>query len=153
MKYYIEEMYDHKVIYMRRMGQYGVENYNLMCKMKAWADERGLLTNDAVLFGIALDNPQFTKPNECRYDVCLLAPSAKDIATEDQVEIRNLCGGKYAVFTIDHTADAVTNFWKSFPTEMANSGLSVDFSRPIMERYSVKMVTNGLCEMCVPVSK
>ena len=65
----IEEIYDHKVIYMRRTGQYGVENYELMCKMKAWADERGLLTNDAVLFGIALDNPQFTKPNECRYDV------------------------------------------------------------------------------------
>ena len=49
----IEEIYDHKVIYMRRTGQYGVENYKLMCKMKAWADERGLLTNDAILFGIA----------------------------------------------------------------------------------------------------
>ena len=96
-------------------------------------------------------NLQFTKPNECRYDVCLLVPGAKDIATEDQVEIRNLCGGKYAVFTIDHTADAVANFWQSFSTEMYSCGLTMDISRPIMERYSVKMVTNGLCEMCVPV--
>ena len=149
----IEEIYDYKVIYMRRTGQYGVENYKLMCKMKAWADKRGLLTNDAVLFGIVLDNLQFTKPNECRYDVCLLVPGAKDIATEDQVEIRNLCGGKYAVFTIDHTADAVANFWQSFSTEMYSCGLTMDISRPIMERYSVKMVTNGLCEMCVPVLK
>jgi DNA gyrase inhibitor GyrI len=57
---------------MRRTSQYGTENYKLMSKMKAWADVRGLLTNDSVLFGIALDNPQFTKSNECRYDVCLL---------------------------------------------------------------------------------
>lgn len=41
----IEKICDSKVIYMRRTGQYGVENYKLMCKMKAWADERGLLTN------------------------------------------------------------------------------------------------------------
>ncbi len=27
----IEEIYDYKVIYMRRTGQYGVENYKLMC--------------------------------------------------------------------------------------------------------------------------
>ena len=147
----IEEINGDEVIYMRRTGQYGEENYELMCKMKAWANERGLLTDDAVLFGIALDNPQFTKPSECRYDVCLLALSAKDIAAEDQVETRNLCGGKYAVFTIDHTADAVTNFWKSFPTEMANNGVKIDFSHPIMERYSVKMVSNGFCEMCVPI--
>ena len=93
----IEEINGDEVIYMRRTGQYGEENYELMCKMKAWSNERGLLTDDAVLFGIALDNPQFTKPSECRYDVCLLAPSSKDIATEDQVETRNLCGGKYTV--------------------------------------------------------
>lgn len=146
-----EELNSTEVIYMRRTGQYGEENYELMNKMKAWADERGLLTNDAVLFGIALDNPQFTKPSECRYDVCLLTSSAKDIATEDQVETRNLCGGKYAVYTIDHTKDAVTDFWKSFPTQIANNGVEVDLSRPIMERYSVKMVANGFCEMCVPI--
>jgi DNA gyrase inhibitor len=73
----IEEINGDEVIYMRRTGQYGEENYELMCKMKAWSNERGLLTDDAVLFGIALDNPQFTKPSECRYDVCLLASSAK----------------------------------------------------------------------------
>lgn len=147
----IEEINGDEVIYMRRTGQYGEENYELMCKMKAWANERGLLTDDAVLFGIALDNPQFTKPSECRYDVCLLAPSSKDIATEDQVETRNLCGGKYAVFTINHTKDAVTDFWKSFPTEMANNGVKIDFLRPVMERYSVKIVAKGFCEMCVPI--
>lgn len=45
----IEEINGDEVIYMRRTGQYGEENYELMCKMKAWANERGLLTDDAVL--------------------------------------------------------------------------------------------------------
>ena len=47
----IEEINGDEVIYMRRTGQYGEENYELMCKMKACANERGLLTDDAVLFG------------------------------------------------------------------------------------------------------
>ena len=47
MKYYIEEIADCKVVYMRRIGQYGKENYALMSKMKAWADTNGLLSEEA----------------------------------------------------------------------------------------------------------
>jgi len=115
MKYYIEEIADCKVVYMRRIGQYGKENYALMSKMKAWADTNGLLSEEAV--------------------------------------IRNLNGGRYAVFTIEHTADAVANFWQSFSPEVYSCGVTMDISRPIMERYFVKMVANGLCEMCVPILK
>lgn len=64
MKYYIEEITDCKIVYMRRIGQYGKENYALMSKMKAWADTNGLLSEEAVIYGIALDNPQLTKPTE-----------------------------------------------------------------------------------------
>ena len=49
MKYYIEEIADCKVVHMRRIGQYGKENYALMSKMKAWADTNGLLSEEAEL--------------------------------------------------------------------------------------------------------
>ena len=49
---------DTEVVYMRRIGQYGAENYALMAKMKSWAAERGILTEETVIYGIALDNPQ-----------------------------------------------------------------------------------------------
>ena len=151
MKYYIEEIADCKVVYMRRIGQYGKENYALMSKMKAWADTNGLLSEEAVIHGIAIDNPQLTKPTECRYDVCLLTLNIESIESDGQISVRNLNGGRYAVFTIEHTADAVANFWQSFSSEVYSCGVTMDISRPIMERYSVKMVANGLCEMCVPV--
>ena len=151
MKYYIEEITDCKVVYMRRIGQYGKENYALMSKMKAWADTNGLLSEEAVIYGIALDNPQLTKPTECRYDVCLLTLNIESIESDSQISVRKLNGGRYAVFTIEHTADAIANFWQSFSTEVYSCGVTMDISRPIMERYSVKMVANGLCEMCVPV--
>ena len=151
MKYYIEEIEDCKVAYMRRIGQYGEENYALMNKMKSWADKHGLLSEEAVIYGIALDNPQLTKPIDCRYDVCLQTLNIESIEADSQISVRNLNGGRYAVFTIEHTADAVANFWQLFSTEMHSCGLTMDISRPIMERYSVKMVAKGLCEMCVPV--
>jgi DNA gyrase inhibitor GyrI len=64
---------------------------------------------------------------------------------------RTLSGGNYAVFKIEHTAKAVADFWASFPADMAKSEYKMDFSRPIMERYSIVMVKHGYCEMCVPI--
>jgi DNA gyrase inhibitor GyrI len=140
-----------EVFYMRRVGQYGAENYALMERMKLWAAERGLLTEDAVIYAIALDNPQSVEPEKCRYDVCLQTTEADSIMADDQVSRRTLSGGKYAIFKIEHTAKAVADFWTSFPTDMAKSEYKMDFSRPIMERYSVAMVKHGCCEMCVPI--
>ena len=101
MKHYIEEIEDYKVAYMRRIGQYGEENYALMSKMKSWANERGFLSEDAVIYGIALDNPRVTLPTDCRYDVCLLTLNIESIEPDGHVSVRNLNGGRYAVFTIE----------------------------------------------------
>lgn len=141
---------DTEVVYMRRIGQYGAENYTLMAKMKSWAAERGILTEETVIYGIALDNPQNVAPEKCRYDICLHTPNIKNIETDNQVARRVIMSGKYVVFKIEHTAKAVTDFWASFPADMAKSEYKMDFSRPIMERYSIVMVKNGYCEMCVP---
>lgn len=142
---------DTEVVYMRRIGQYGAENYALMAKMKSWAAERGLLTEEAAIYGIALDNPQNVAPEKCRYDICLYTPNIKNIVTDNQVTRRVITSGKYVVFMIEHTTKAVADFWTSFSTKMAKLGYKMDFSRPIMERYSVVMVKNGYCEMCVPI--
>ena len=147
----IEFIPNTEVVYMRRVGQYGVENYALMESMKSWAAKRGLLTEDAVIYGIALDNPQSVAPEKCRYDVCLQTIETESIVVDYHVLRRTLSGGNYAVFKIEHTAKAVADFWASFPADMAKSEYKMDFSRPIMERYSIVMVKHGCCEMCVPI--
>jgi len=131
----IEHIPDTEVVYIRRVGQYGAENNALMERMKSWAAKRGLLTEDAVIYAIALDNPQSVAPEMCRYDICLHTPNIKNVETDNQVKRRVITSGKYVVFKIEHTAKAVADFWTSFPTDMAKSEYKMDFSRPIMERY------------------
>jgi len=140
----IEHIPDTEVVYIRCVGQYGAENNALMERMKSWATKRGLLTEDAVIYAIALDNPQSVAPEMCRYDICLHTPNIKNVETDNQVKRRVITSGKYVVFKIEHTAKAVADFWTSFPTDMAKSEYKMDFSRPIMEKYSIVMVKYGL---------
>lgn len=147
----IEFIPNTEVVYIRRVGQYGAENNALMERMKSWAAKRGLLTEDAVIYAIALDNPQSVAPEMCRYDICLHTPNIKNVETDNQVKKRVITSGKYVVFKIEHTAKAVADFWTSFPTDIAKSEYKMDSSRPIMERYSIVMVKHGCCEMCVPI--
>lgn len=68
----IEQLADQQVIFMRRVGAYGPENFKLMNALKQWADKKGLLRN-SVIYGVAQDNLD-TPPEKCRYDVRLAAP-------------------------------------------------------------------------------
>jgi len=150
MTYQIEEIPASRVAYMRRTGPYGAENHALMEKLKAWAKANGLFTKFAVILGIAQDNPEATPPESCRYDVCIVVPDDYAIADTD-INEAELPGGRYAVFTIDHTAEAVQAAWGEIFTQLSVRGRQPDFSRPVLERYIPAMVEKHLCEICVPV--
>lgn len=63
----------------------------------------------------------------------------------------SLPGGKYAVFSIPHTAEAVQKAWNDIFPQLAVDGLTLDPSRPILERYVPAMLQKHLCEICAPV--
>jgi DNA gyrase inhibitor GyrI len=63
----------------------------------------------------------------------------------------SIAGGKYAVFKIEHTAAAMQQAWAQIFAEISKRGWKVDEARPILERYSVKLVQNHECEMCIPI--
>ncbi len=69
MEYIIEQLPVQPIVYMRRTGAYGPENYSLMAALKEWANKKGLL-KDSTIYGIAYDSAS-TPPEKCRYDVCL----------------------------------------------------------------------------------
>lgn len=146
----IEELSASRVAYMRRIGPYGPENYALMAKLKEWARFNGLFTKSAVILGISQDNPQTTSPENCRYDVCIVIEDNFTIKDTDVKEAK-LTGGRYAVFTIAHTIEAVQKAWGGIFPELSARGQQPDFSRPILERYIPAMIDNCLCEICVPV--
>lgn len=145
--YNIEEMPKSRVIYMRKIGAYGEENYGLMQAFKKWAKDNGLFTEASVILGISHDDPNITPPESCRYDVCMIVGDDYEI-TDFNIKEAKLPGGKYAVFTIEHTPEEIKKAWEEVFFKLLQKP---DFSRPIIERYAKAMVNNNLCEICVPV--
>lgn len=146
----IEEMKQLRVAYIRNVGPYGVSNYETMKKIKTWAKDNDLVNDELIILGIAEDDPQITKPEECRYDACAVVDENYHI-NDSIVSEGRIAGGKYAVFKVEHTAEAVQQAWNSIFEKISNHGCNMEGTRPILERYKMDMVMNGYCEICVPI--
>ena len=145
-----ETMQPCTIAYMRRTGAYGIECKAVMEQLKLWAKQTNNLNDDSIILGIALDNPEVTAPESCRYEVCLVV--SNNFHTDaDNVHTRKLNGGKYCVFTVAHITEAIQQTWSTMFTEISTLGYTLDFSRPIIERYAMKMINKHLCELCVPI--
>lgn len=143
----IEQLPPQSTVFMRRIGAYGSENFKLMAAIKDWADQKDLLKNSTI-YGIAYDGID-TPPEKCRYDVCLVVSA--EYPLEESVQRGEIPGGKYVVFTIPHTAEAVQEFWGSFTNVLQEKEVQLDMARPILERYEHRLVEDGKCAFCVPI--
>ncbi len=150
MKMTIETIPTCPIAYIRQIGAYGEENTRTMEQLKQWAKANNILSSKAVIFGIAQDNPQTTPPEECRYDACI-ALEEEPVVKDDTMRYGEIAGGRYAVFTLQHTAEAVRNAWAAIFPAVAESGCIPDEARPVIERYALELVEQNLCEICVPI--
>ncbi|WP_431030165.1 AraC family transcriptional regulator [Lysinibacillus sp. LZ02] len=150
MKAQIEKIPSCTIAYMRQTGPYGVENAQLMEKFKGWVKANNLFTDQSILLGIAQDNPAFVTPENCRYDACLIVPDDYRVNI-DEIKLGSVRGGRYAVFKINHTVEAVQKAWGEVFLELENQGFRLDETRPILERYTVELVNNHTCEICIPI--
>ncbi|MFA6627324.1 MAG: GyrI-like domain-containing protein [Bacilli bacterium] len=147
MEYVIETLKPQSIAFMRRIGPYGRENYELMKKLKDWANQNNLL-QEGIIYGIAHDG-SMTPPEKRRYDVGIVIDDLSRLSPE--VELGAILPGRYAVFMISHTQEAVSSFWSTVFQELPVNNLTFDYTKPILERYKAKLVELGLCEMCVPI--
>ena len=129
------------IAYMRRIGAYGPENRQLMEKLKAFLAQHGLLKS--TILGIPLDDPTITPAEQLRYDVGLIVPVHAVIP----LPTRSIDDGTYAVFEVQHTQQGVSSFWQN----IGQLTLSIDNTKPIIERYSSQKIAEHLCEFCVPI--
>ncbi len=146
----IEKMPAYRIAYIRQIGPYGINNVQTMEELKKWAKFNHLFNDESIILGIALDNPENTKPENCRYDTCIVVSNDYSV-TDSYVREGNIAGGKYAVFKINHTVEAVKKAWIDIFPELIRQGYQFDEARPIIERYIVQIVNNHYCEICVPV--
>ena len=142
----IEEFRNIRIAYMRRTGEYGIRNKELMETFKAYLRERNLLSGDSTILGIALDDPESVDKNSLRYDVGLVVTGNENIG----LDVRKIPDGRYAVFEIPHTAEAVSEFWNNLSSLLGK--LPIDRSKPIVERYNAAKISNHLCEFCIPIN-
>lgn len=148
MKITIEELAQSKIAFFRNVGEYGEkQNKELMEAFKQWAQLQEEL-DDSTILGIPQDNPQVTPKEQCRYDVCVRIQ--QDFHVTEPAQVGTFTGGKYAVFLLDHTKEAVSEFWSTIFSEIEKHNLSIR-QQPIIERYRSQLIDNHLCEILVPI--
>ncbi|WP_166243096.1 AraC family transcriptional regulator [Paenibacillus turpanensis] len=145
----LEALPNYRIAYVRQVGPYGPHNKQAMETLKQWAAKNHLLTESAILFGIAQDNPETTPPEHCRYDACIVI--SKDAPADEAISEAELPGGQYVMCTIKHTAEDIQQAWMELFPAIQKSGYQMD-NRPILERYTVNLLNDELCELCVPVT-
>lgn len=141
------------VLYFRRTGPYGPENLPLMQRMKTWLVQNDLMNRDTVILAMALDNPQTTAPEQCRYDVCAVTEFVPPASDDRAPAQRTLSGGDCLTFVIEHTPEALQAAWATCIPETVRLGYQPDFSRPVIERYAGPLIARQQCELCVPICR
>jgi len=63
----------------------------------------------------------------------------------------HIAGGRYAIFKIRHTAEAVQQAWLDIFPELEKQGYTFDDTRTVLERYAADMINSHYCEICVPI--
>ncbi|MEM7737959.1 MAG: GyrI-like domain-containing protein [Deinococcota bacterium] len=146
----------YRIAYMRQIGPYGVNNAQLMQKLKTWAVTQDLLDASSIILGIAHDDPALTPADKCRYDCGIVL--AADYNLDKRINETTFPGGEYAVVLLEHTAEAINTAWQQiFSTWLPDSAYQLD-TRPIFERYmgasnADVTIEPATCEICVPIVK
>lgn len=151
MNYKIEFLNENKMVYMRNTGAYGSrKNFDMMKDFKSWIAQNDLTKTllENGIYGIAQDNPEIIPPEKCRYDLVLITD--EDFSQDNKVKTGYFRGGKYAVFTVRHTTEAVQQFWKELPEYIRENDLNI-CEEPIIERYKEEEGEDKICEFLIPI--
>lgn len=138
------------IAYLRRTGAYGAENRAVMERLLVLAGQAGLLGPETTILSIAWDDPARTPPAACRYDACLVLQEGQTLPGSD-IRYGSLPGGRYAVFSIPHTEQAVSEAWHTIDRLLLENSCTADPGCPVMERYTPAGVRKSICEFCIPI--
>lgn len=92
------EIIANKEMYMiRHKGNY--DDLDIPIKnFMAFAIKNRLIQKNFYLYAIPHDNPDITHNEKLRFDICIEKIKKVDISTKEEIHIKTINGGKYAVF-------------------------------------------------------
>jgi AraC family transcriptional regulator len=117
-----------------------------------WLAEHDML--DCPRYGVSLDNPMTTPPENCRYDACVELPPGLSLPDADETTIP---GGRYAVTRFKGNGAEIGAAWGTFTgAVLSDPANRADRARHALEHYprgaSFDAKTGVFsCELCLPV--
>lgn len=141
------------VAYQRYTGPYGPAIADFWDKVfNPWREQHGL--GKRVTYGIGLDDPHSTPPEQCRYDACVEVPA--DYVAPAPASVTTLPGGRYAVARFRGQAHEIVAVWQEFYTKVLPSMHLAPRYAPCFERYDAEYVEEegGVfeCDLFAPVN-
>ena len=124
-------------------------------RLITWCIASGLSPLRHNRFGVTLDDPARTPPDQCRYDACIEVGST--FAVSGDVGLRTLSGGLFACVPFTGTAEAIDQAWRQFYNKaLPAAGYNLD-RRPPMEFYAAggpidENAGTFSCDLCVAVT-
>ena len=94
----IKTLKEKKAIYVQGIGKYSESSAYAWEKVCGFAAKNRLFGFGTELIGISHDDPTVTEPEKCRYEACITV--TKDVKPEGEIGVRQIPGGKYAIFTM-----------------------------------------------------
>jgi len=116
-----------------------------------WLADHGLV--DCPRYGVTLDDPMATPPDQCRYDACVQLPPGLSLPGVAETTIS---GGSYAITHFKGAGAHIGAAWGTFRRE-CQAIHRLDASRPSFEHYPRGAHYDArtgtfACELCLPVS-
>jgi AraC family transcriptional regulator len=149
----IVERVTKKMIYIRLIGDYKSNDYSQAWE-KIWKfiKEKHLYGFNQECLGVAYNDPDITENDKCQYDCCVTI--SKDIKPEGEIGVKNIEGGRYAVFKFKGSYDNVGSVYNAiFKTWLPESNSELR-DAPCFEKYIKFSKTNldkNKTEVYIPI--
>lgn len=141
------------VAYIRRHGPYDQSMSQVHDRVDAWAEARGLIDSGTKFIGVALDDPEVTPPDRCRYDACVSVPAETEGSGE--VKIRTIGGGRHAVVHYDGPAGGIEDAYDFLCGHWLPQSAYQPADLPAYQLYSGSkddvMRDRHIFDLCLPV--
>jgi len=150
----IERLENKEMYSMRHVGDYEDLDIPIQKFMK-FAYKHKLIGSEFCLYTIPHDNPDVTQNERLRFDICIENRKEVDISKIDEVHIKTIHGGKYAVFAHKgHPKNLIDLYDAIFGKWLYSSDIILRdepiFQKFLNNKYEVG-VENLLAEVYVPI--
>lgn len=142
-----------RVAYLRHTGPFGPALGEFWRDVVApWMQANGLMGR--VTYGVAMDDPSCTPPEQCRYDACV--EIGHDDPAPAPAALATIPGGRYAVFDYQGLPTGIGAAWHAFYSQaLPAAGLRAR-PGPCFERYAADFRADPqtgafACQLFIPV--